>query len=313
MKPFEKNERVCFFGDSITHAGYWLRRIYAQYRAAGIPLEIYNCGVSGANATTARGTRHDILLCHKPTSVVFMFGMNDVGRVLYDGRPAVGSVILERRMRIDGCITSIEQTARELLDAGLRLVFCTPTPYDELSERAEMCLTGVAAALREIGERFSALACELGAEVVDFNGEMSRALKEWYKLGDSFIGADRVHPDSRGHELMAEFFLKAQGFAVTGAKTPAELAALAERPYDAWEEKRFKLEQRAKSQDLMDWCMMAGVRSSKIRRELMAEMARTSKDPAWIERAKDYLASGLDRDAAMAELIAHTETVGESI
>ena len=314
MKPFEKNDVVCFYGDSITHAGKWMRRIYAAHRAAGIPIELYNCGVAGTNATTARGARQDLLFCHQPTVVVFMFGMNDVGRHLYDGRPADGGVIVERRMRIDGCVISTEQMARELKNKGVRLVFCTPTPYDELSEREEKCYTGVAAAVHEIGERVTALAAELGADVVDFNGKMTEHLKEWFKIGDSFIGADRVHPDARGHELMASIFLEEQGFDSAKDKTPAELAALADTPYDAWEEKRYELEQHAKSQDLFEWSMMAGVRSKEIRRKEMEILVKNEAEPEWIrELADKYLHSGFDRDTAMAALIDFTKTVGESL
>ncbi len=306
MYQFERNARVCFFGDSITHAGHWLRRVYEHYRERGIGIALYNCGVSGTTASRAKGARYDLLYCHKPTDVVLMFGMNDVGRHLYDGRPATGEVILERRMRIDTCVASIAELAAELDKAGIRLTFCTPTPYDEITPRAEKCLTGVAAALHEVGERVTELAQRYGGHTVDFGGEMSGALREWYLAGDSMIGGDRVHPDLRGHELMAQIFLKSQGFDIKIPKTPAEAAALAERPHDEWETERYRLEQEAKSNDLLDWCMYATVRSADIRCALLAEMAETSPDPDWVNRARNYLASDLDRDEAMARLVKHT-------
>ena len=143
---------------------------------------------------------------------------------------------------------------------------------------------------------------------------MTEHLKEWFKIGDSFIGADRVHPDARGHELMASIFLEEQGFDSAKDKTPASLAALADTPSDAWEEKRYELEQHAKSQDLFEWSMMAGVRSKEIRRKEMEILVKNEAEPEWIrELADKYLHSGFDRDTAMAALIDFTKTVGDSL
>ena len=80
MYKFEENSTVCFFGDSITYNGLWLRRIYSYYRnVLGKKFELYNCGVPGSTATEALGRMDEALLNFHPTDVVIMFGMNDVG------------------------------------------------------------------------------------------------------------------------------------------------------------------------------------------------------------------------------------------
>ncbi|MBP3324532.1 MAG: hypothetical protein J6M16_10085 [Clostridia bacterium] len=49
---FNKDSRICFIGDSITHSGLQIRRIYDYLRnVQKLPLKIFNCGVSGDNAT----------------------------------------------------------------------------------------------------------------------------------------------------------------------------------------------------------------------------------------------------------------------
>ena len=309
MYQFEKNARVCFYGDSITHAGRWLRRISEFYREKGTPIALYNCGVAGTNASLALGARHDLLYVFQPTDVVLMFGMNDVDRSLYDGRPVTADVVLERRRRIDTCVASIASLASELHQKGIRITFCTPTPYDEITPSDEKCLTGVAAAIREVGDRVCELASRYGGHIVDFNGEISEILlRSFYPASDSMIGGDRVHPDLRGHEMMAQIFLKSQGFDVEIPKTPAEAAALVERPHDDWENERYRLEQEAKSKDLFEWCMCATVRSADIRRALVTETAKTKPAPfdTW---AREYLESNLDRDEAIARLIKYTESI----
>ena len=51
MYRFSEGARVVFFGDSITHGGAWLRRIYDYYLTqAKIRCEMYNFGVSGNTA-----------------------------------------------------------------------------------------------------------------------------------------------------------------------------------------------------------------------------------------------------------------------
>ena len=49
---FQKNDIICFLGDSITANGMWMAEIYQTLRKT-VPVKCYNCGVSGATAEQA--------------------------------------------------------------------------------------------------------------------------------------------------------------------------------------------------------------------------------------------------------------------
>ena len=51
MNRFPDGARVCFVGDSITHAGRFQKYIVAYYRKKfpDAKVEFYNCGIAGGN------------------------------------------------------------------------------------------------------------------------------------------------------------------------------------------------------------------------------------------------------------------------
>ncbi len=310
MYKFSENSIVCFFGDSITHKGSWIRRVYDYYRnVAGIKFEMYNCGVAGANATAAFGTMEENLLIYNPTDVVIMFGMNDVWRDLYSTAEVTSDVIMQRRMRIDNCISSINSIADKLAAKGIRLIFCTPTPHDELTDDDASYPIGVAAALREVSERVKVISQKFGANVVDFNTKMYNSLKTVYKTGQTFINPDRVHPSPLGNELMAQVFLAAQGFDVEITPDIGILANLAEKPYSDWENVRYELETAAKANDFFEWCIGATIKDKEKIRQMAKNMLPNEKNPFVIDCINSYLDPDTDIKKALEKLIAHTKSV----
>lgn len=259
MYRFSEGSVVCFFGDSITHYGNWMRRVYDYYlNTLGIKCEMYNCGVPGDNAGDAYNRLELTVLPLKPTDVVISFGMNDVERSLYDGRDVTDEVVAARRAKIDECVANIGKIADRLTVMGVRVIFATPTPYDELTDVAEYCYTGVAAALKEVGDRVRLLSRNYGGHYVDFNTQFTAALVDMHARGLAPIQPDRVHPTPAGMELMAQIFLSAQGLDVAVDADLEALTALAEQPYGEAEQKRYELELKAKSADFLIWCLFNG-------------------------------------------------------
>lgn len=308
MYQFTQNSTVCFFGDSITHKGSWIRRVYEYYLKRDIRFEMYNCGVAGANATNAYGTIDDTLLIHNPTDVVIMFGMNDVWRDLYCTSNVTSDIIMQRRMRSDNCVSSIKSIADKLAAKDIRLIFCTPTPYDELTDGENQCI-GVAAALREISERVKEVSIKYGANIVDFNTEMYNSLKALYKNGQTFINPDRVHPGAEGNELMAQIFLKAQGFDVAITPDMDALSALSQKPFSKWEDVRYCIEQDAKLTDFFDWCVGATIKDKEKIKEIARDTLKGEPGQFVAECAEEYLNESRDTKMLMDELIKHTKSV----
>ena len=121
---------ICFLGDSITRRGYWVAEIFAYLRRDH-NTRVFNCGVSGDSATGAIARLYTDCLSRSPDTVVMMFGMNDIGRSLYD--EGAGDQTEKRDARIEAYKASIRTLAETIRSLGIELILCTPTPYTPTS------------------------------------------------------------------------------------------------------------------------------------------------------------------------------------
>ena len=225
--PFADGERVACWGDSITHGGYYVQMLSDFYltRYPDREVRIYNAGVSGDNAGDALSRFDDDVRRRRPSVVTIMFGMNDSWR---DGlySPAKMTNAAHRAAlpaQEAACYTNYvanmtrlaERVRTELPEA--RLMFLTPTPYDETAvataKRTTPALKGTAAALARFADAGRRLAAQTGGEVVDWNKSVSAlvAARQAQDPDFSFVRNDRVHPEAPGHLFMTYEFLKAQG------------------------------------------------------------------------------------------------------
>jgi len=289
MYRFSKDSVVCFFGDSITANGGWIRRIYDYYRLTEkIPCKFINCGVPGDNATNGQFRMEDTVFIHNPTDVVVAFGMNDVRIYLYNDDPLDERRSLERRRAIDSCIDSLRSIANRCAQRNVRVHFCTPTPYDELQNCDAPVLRGAAAALQEIGCRIRAMAAEFGGHVVDFNTPFNQLLLNLYKKDQTVIGPDRVHPLPEGHEFMGRVFLRDQGFDVAVPETLEQLQAMVAEPHDAWEEQRFELETQANADCYIRWNACFGMQDMQIIDENLSRRIPNETNPYVRSRMESF-------------------------
>ena len=308
MYQFKDGDRVCFFGDSITHAGFFIRRIYDYYRnTLGVKLEMYNCGVSGNHAFHAIARMEKSLLNFEPTHVVVNFGMNDCGMWLYDGRKVDDECIRQRREQIDGCLKNLKTIADTLTQKGIEVIFCVPTIYDELTEAETFCAEGHQAGLKECGDRIKVLAENYGGNVIDFNKPMLALNKKLFKEGKTLINPDRVHPSKAGQEFMAQIFLKEQGFEISLAETLEELEEIANKPYDEWETRRFDLEQESKASEWVDLCMFYDLSEEEILKKL-PDFIKEEKNPFVIDSCNNYIEKRHMRPALYKELVDYVKS-----
>ena len=250
MYKFKEGARVVFYGDSITHGGIWLRRVYDYYlNVAKIKCEMYNFGVSGNTAKRAYA-RINRIYDFDPTDVVIMFGMNDVSYSSFNKDGGFSDEELKRiRDTRDENFEYYKKICAELSEKGINIIFCTPTVYDELSDIETKTNFGAVGAIKEYADRVVNLAKNYGNNVVDFNTAFFNGQKRAYKEGHSLISGDRVHPNKAGYELMAKYFLFCQGFDVKYDLDYAGLEKESVKPFSAWEEERHALEEKAKSCD----------------------------------------------------------------
>ncbi len=234
--PFKDGDRVCFIGDSITHQAYYHTQILLFYatRFPHMRLEAWNCGLAGDTAAgSVRRYAWDIAP-RKPTVATVMLGMNDVGRHLYAGDKSGPQVEAQRQRAIDGHIANLGKLAALLAQDGTRIIFITPSLFDQTGQQTTERLAGVNDALIDCGAGARKLAAQYGAGLVDFNGPME-ALNAAGQAKDpafTIVGADRVHPGPVGHLVMAYLFLRAQGHAPTVAGMRIDAARCAVREQD---------------------------------------------------------------------------------
>lgn len=224
--PFADGDRIVFWGDSITHGGFYPQLLSDFYltRYPDRVVRFYNAGVSGDSAGAARMRFAEDVRRWNPTVVTLMFGMNDSGRGMYDpAKMADAAYRATIPAREAACRAAYETNLTELVRCiraelpQARLMFLTPTPYDETAVQtgpgAVPALKGTVASLARFAAFGRKLAAETGSGVVDWTASVSAlvAAEQAKDPSFSFVNRDRVHPGAPGHLFLTCEFLKAQG------------------------------------------------------------------------------------------------------
>ena len=213
---FQSGDVVALVGDSITHGRKWHRYVYEYYltRFPDWQVRFVNEGIAGDSAGGALSRLEWDILPWKPNAACLFLGMNDIGRGYY-GKANPDQATLDGRKRaLDNYRSNMDQLAGKLVAAGCaRLIFVTPSPYDDTAQMAAENFFGCNAALAQCGQYGRELAAKYQAGVVDLNGPMTALNLEKQKADPKFtiIGPDRVHPGDDGMLVMAYYFLKDQG------------------------------------------------------------------------------------------------------
>ncbi len=207
-------KRVVFLGDSITQGGFYTVCVEAYFRTRhpARPLEFFNVGlasetVSGlsepnhANGAFPRPDLHErlgrVLAQLKPDLVFACYGMNDGIYLPYD----------EARARAfqDGIV----RLRAAVLATGAAIVHLTPPVYVDAKRTAPT----YAAVLERYAAWLVARRAD-GWDVADLNTAMGRELAAQRTRDPAFTFArDGIHPDERGHWVMARTLLRHLGAA----------------------------------------------------------------------------------------------------
>lgn len=143
-----------------------------------------------------------------------MLGMNDVGRSLYASESKDKPGNTERQKEaIKRNLENMDKLAAKLNQDGTRIIFITPSLFDQTGNQDIDPQVGVNDALLECADSLKELSMKYNASIVDFNGPMAaiNAARQAQDPNFTIVGRDRVHPGPVGHMVMAYLFLKAQG------------------------------------------------------------------------------------------------------
>ena len=210
-------DTVCFIGDSITHHGLFHKIVADVWtlRRPDCRVRWVNCGISGDSAGGALGRFDRDVAPHQPTHAFVLFGMNDGNRGLYERRLAgTEGNATARAKAIESHVANMAALVARLREIGTREMFLiSPTVYDQYTRfEADDNLCGYDDALAEMGEAARDLAKSTGASFIDLHAAFLAAVQAEATVGKAtYVGADRVHPPSAGHLLMAITILEALG------------------------------------------------------------------------------------------------------
>ena len=229
---FAPGERVAFYGDSITHGGWFVvdLQLFAALRYPGWGVRCFNVGISG---DTARGglrrANWDLASFHADRAFVF-FGMNDVGRDNWADAAPTEQQAKGRANALAGYAKSQRDLVDKLGEMGIKRVLMTPSPYDQYTTKstAKNLACCNEPGLASCAETVRALAAEKGLGLVEFH----RPLTEFVRAHEdfAFCNPDRVHPRPAGHLLMAALVLEAMGERPLVAKTVIDAAKAKAEP-----------------------------------------------------------------------------------
>jgi lysophospholipase L1-like esterase len=227
---FRPGDRWVALGDSITQGGSYHQQLelFLLTRNLQQDVGVFNAGISGDTVTGALSRLDWDVLAHQPSVVSIMFGMNDVGRYLYESTDSDAATQARRKARIDSWEKDTRELIARLQRQGVRVIACTPSPFDENVQSTTPNLPGVDAALSECGRRLVDIARETGAALVDFHGPMGTLNRSLQRRDPTatLISAGRVHPGPVGHLVMAYLMLKAAGERPLVAKLSVDATTL---------------------------------------------------------------------------------------
>ena len=208
---FKNNDKVCLMGNSITHGGRYHSYIYLYYvtRYPEIKLSFINCGISGDVASGMYGRLEKDIYENNATVATLSAGMNDVNRGLYSTKKPVANADSLRKKAIESYKKNVIKIADSYRAHNLKIIFFTPTIYEESEAIMAENMKGVNAALGECRDFILKLGKEYNATVVDFWKPMFDLDTRMQQKDPNFtlVGKDRIHPQAAGHMVMAYLFL----------------------------------------------------------------------------------------------------------
>ncbi|MCI5871734.1 MULTISPECIES: SGNH/GDSL hydrolase family protein [Streptococcus] len=203
----EKQDRIVFFGDSITEwgrdkedaqsLGYGYVHFVASHLLFHYPdyrFEFFNCGIGGDKVADLNARIHDCLDLH-PTVLVLMVGINDVWHNV--GQESFGSQTEQDRFEGE-----YRKLLTSLVRAGLQRIlvlepFVLPYPMDRQEWRVDLDpkLQIIRRLVKEFGLEFVALDGFLNEQAILYSAQ--------YYTGD-----DGVHPTLAGATVIGHEVLK---------------------------------------------------------------------------------------------------------
>lgn len=198
-----KNDRIVFFGDSITELavkpnGYisLIRQAFDQNNKTK-NVKTIGAGISGHKVPDLLARVHRDVLSQNPTIVFIYIGINDVWHSIIPGTS--GTPPDEYKA---GLISLVKQMNKR----GIRVILCTPTTVGEKTDGTnplDSKLDEYAAIVRTVAQTEQVELCDLRAIFIDFLKQ-----NNLQNIEEGILTCDGVHLSDRGNQLVADTMLK---------------------------------------------------------------------------------------------------------
>lgn len=212
-QPFylHKDDRVVFYGDSITERGSYIAFVesYVVTRFPDLNVRFINSGWAGDWVVGGGGGKADQrlardVIANNPTVATFMLGMNDAAYQDFD--PSFFDVYTKGYQHL-------LDTLRQRLP-NLRITLLEPSPFDDVTRPPQYALHdgGYNKVVGRYGQFVRELARQRHLDVVDMNAPLVAVLEK-ARLADPALAEkiipDRIHPSAAGGLVMAAVLLEA--------------------------------------------------------------------------------------------------------
>lgn len=196
------NDRIVFFGDSITQLGVkpngYISLIRDSLMKELPTIEIIGAGVGGNKVPDLQARIDKDVLAKKPTIVVIYIGINDVWHSITPGQ--VGTPKDKYEAGLEEIIGKIQVT-------GARVILCTPSVIGEKKDGKNQ----LDAQLDEYSEISRRVAQKTKIELCDLRNAFVGYLKLHNPDNDDkgILTVDKAHLSDKGNRLVARELLKA--------------------------------------------------------------------------------------------------------
>jgi sialidase-1 len=211
------------FGDSTTarrdsdHVVVYATLLEKAFAAKGLAAKVVNAGVGGNTTADARARFEKDVLAHHPGLAVIQFGLNDAAADVWRNPPQTAPRISEKQYadNLRYFVATLKKRGAEVIlmtpnpclwSATMRRLYGKP-PYQP--ENADGCNVLV----RRYAELVRQVAREEAVTLIDiydvFHGKGQAPAESMRKL----MLEDGIHPNSKGHALIADLLLAAKPLA----------------------------------------------------------------------------------------------------
>jgi lysophospholipase L1-like esterase len=195
------NDRIVFFGDSITLLGVkpngFITLIKDSLSKKFPSIEIIGAGISGNKVPDLQARIDTDVIAEKPTIVVIYIGINDVWHSVTPGLFGTPKDVYE---------SGLEEIISKIQKAGARVLLCTPSVIGEKRDgtnQLDRQLDEYAAISRRVARKTNTGLCDLRIAFIRFLKTHNPNNVE-----KGILTEDIVHLNDQGNRFVAEEMLK---------------------------------------------------------------------------------------------------------